>query len=330
MGDPEPALPTAGPLPRVACLGECMIELRERPDGLLSRSFGGDTLNTAVYLARLGVSVDYVTALGTDAFSDDMLAAWHQEGVGTGHVLRAPGQLPGLYLIQTNAEGERRFSYWRDHSPVRQFFALPGTDIVQAALLGFDVIYLSGITLSLFAAPERVLLWHLLDTARARGARIVFDTNFRPRGWPDNSGARQAYAAMLQCSDIVLASVEDFALLFGQTLMPAADAQAAAENWLAQPMQRELVLRSGDLACRIFLKGQALNVPGTPAASVVDTTAAGDSFAAAYLAARLRGQSPGQAAQDGHRLAGIVVGHAGAIIPRAAMKHVAADPKIIM
>lgn len=38
---------------RVACLGECMIELRERSDDLLSRRFGGDTLNTAVYLAPI-------------------------------------------------------------------------------------------------------------------------------------------------------------------------------------------------------------------------------------------------------------------------------------
>ena len=50
---------------KVACLGECMIELREMADGHFSRGYGGDTLNTAVYLARLGVAVDYVTALAT-------------------------------------------------------------------------------------------------------------------------------------------------------------------------------------------------------------------------------------------------------------------------
>lgn len=49
---------------RVAALGECMIELFRRTDGSLTMGFGGDTLNGAVYLARLGVAVDYVTALG--------------------------------------------------------------------------------------------------------------------------------------------------------------------------------------------------------------------------------------------------------------------------
>ena len=50
---------------RIACIGECMVELSEHPDGTLTRGFGGDTLNTALYLARLGVPVDYVTALGS-------------------------------------------------------------------------------------------------------------------------------------------------------------------------------------------------------------------------------------------------------------------------
>ena len=79
---------------RIASIGECMIELSQAAGGLLSRSYGGDTLNTAVYLARLGVAVDYVTALGDDPWSDEMVSAWRAEGVGTGHVVRVPGRLP--------------------------------------------------------------------------------------------------------------------------------------------------------------------------------------------------------------------------------------------
>src|SRR6266550_4975487 len=94
---------------RVASIGECMIELQETPAGQLTSTYGGDTLNTAVYLARLGVTVDYVTVLGDDPWSDQMVAGWHREGVGTGLVIRAPGRLPGLYVIQTDSAGERRF-----------------------------------------------------------------------------------------------------------------------------------------------------------------------------------------------------------------------------
>ena len=59
---------------RVACIGECMIELKQAGGGLYSRGYGGDTLNTAVYLARLGTSVDYITALGDDPLSSEMIA----------------------------------------------------------------------------------------------------------------------------------------------------------------------------------------------------------------------------------------------------------------
>ena len=93
-----------------------MIELN-RPGGLFSRGYGGDTLNTAVYLARLGVGVDYVTALGDDPLSDEMIAGWQAEGIGTERVIRLPGKLPGLYMIETNSAGERRFYHWRDAPP---------------------------------------------------------------------------------------------------------------------------------------------------------------------------------------------------------------------
>src|SRR2546430_141426 len=76
---------------RVACLGECMIELVEHGNGTLTRGFGGDTLNTAVYLARLRVPTEYVTALGTDPFSDEMISGWHSEGIGINAILRLAG-----------------------------------------------------------------------------------------------------------------------------------------------------------------------------------------------------------------------------------------------
>lgn len=304
---------------KVACVGECMIELREQADGLLSRSFGGDTLNTAVYLARLGVAVDYITALGVDPFSDAMLEAWREEGVGTQNVLHVPGRLPGLYLIQTDALGERRFSYWRDAAPVRQLFTLPDTPRLEAALPNYDVVYLSGITLSLFNTDGRQALFKLLDEARSKGGRVAFDTNFRSLNWPDRALAFSAYDSMLVRSDIVLASVEDYGLLVDRATERAADLMSAARCWLTGPQEREIVLRSSDLDCWVFYGERAVQVACPPAANVVDTTAAGDSFAAAYLAARLRGAPPEQAAGAGHQLAGLVIGHPGAIVPRDAM-----------
>ena len=108
------------------------MELRELADGSLRRGFGGDTLNTAVYLARLGVAVDYVTALGDDGWSDEMVAAWAGEGIGTGLVQRVPGRLPGLYIIQTDAAGERRFLHWRESAAARLLFEVGDRAALEA------------------------------------------------------------------------------------------------------------------------------------------------------------------------------------------------------
>ncbi len=281
-----------------------MVELREQPDGQLRRGFGGDTLNTAVYLARLGVAVDYVTALGDDAWSGEMLARWQEEGIGTRLVRRLPGRLPGLYVIQTDPQGERRFLHWRDGSAARQLF----DHLDPAELAAFGTLYLSGITLSIFGADVRTVLFQALADARSRGARVAFDTNFRPRGWPDRAAARAVYAQAYALADIVLASAEDLELLYGE---------AGEAELRQQAVNKEIVLKLDHPACRVLHGGAELLVRAGPAGPVVDTTAAGDSFAAAYLAARLRGAPPEAAARAGHDLAGIVVGHPGAIAPRA-------------
>jgi len=295
---------------RIVCIGECMVELRERPDGTLTRGHGGDTLNTAVYLARLGEHVDYATALGDDPWSDEMVRHWRDEGIGTSLVRRIAGRLPGLYVIQTDTSGERRFVYWRDSAAARTLFDQPDVADLIDALSGYDLLYFSGITLSIYGAAGRTALFAAVDAVRVRGGRVAFDTNFRPRGWPDRDVARATYREALARADVVLASTEDLEPLFG----PDGTHELAAHAGHA-----ECVLKFAHPAVRIGSVDAGSVIAAPPVADVIDTTAAGDSFAAAYLAARLRGFSPAEAAAAGHRLAGIVVRHHGAIVPRDAM-----------
>lgn len=299
--------------PSVVCIGECMVELSEQADGTLTRNFGGDTLNTALYLARLGIATDYLTALGDDTFSDDMLNAWRHEGVGTSLVARVPGRLPGLYLIRTNEVGERQFLYWRDSAPARQLFDLPETKTMEDAVSRARLIYFSGITLSLFDAPSRDRLFALLERARAAGACVAFDTNFRTRGWPDLNVARDVYARAFGHVDLIFASTEDHGLLYGQHDPDAVLARLQTHGIA------EIVVKHATPSCRVVTDRVDAVIAASPVTDVADTTAAGDSFAAAYIAARQTGIAPVQAAQAGHRLAGAVVRHRGAIIPLTAM-----------
>lgn len=296
---------------KTACIGECMIELKQAPGGLFARGYGGDTLNTAIYLARLGADVDYITALGDDSMSDEMIAGWTAEGVGVGRVARLKGKLPGLYMIQTDEFGDRRFFHWRDSAAARSLMDLPETDDILNSLAGYGVVYLSAITLSIFGTEGRAKLIAALHRARRRGARVAFDTNFRARGWPDPDVARTVFAEAFAASDIVLASPEDLLPLYPNE---------SDEQLIARIDCGEVVLKLLEPGSIVRLNGVSRAVTAEPSTrSVVDTTAAGDSFSAAYIAARLMGAEPVEAAQAGHRLGGVVVCYPGAIIPRSAM-----------
>jgi 2-dehydro-3-deoxygluconokinase len=296
---------------KVACIGECMIELRQAPGGLFSRGFGGDTLNTAVYLSRLGIATDYITALGDDSLSDEMIAGWQGEGVGTTKVARLKGKLPGIYMIETDARGERKFFHWRESAAARALMDLPETGVILHSLAAYHAVYFSAITLSIYSEEGRSRLFGALGRARQERTRIVFDTNFRARGWPDLDLARRVFTQAFETADIALASTED--------LLPLWPGESN-EALLARIASPEALLKLAEPKCIVRAEGTTQEVVAEPLTNpVVDTTAAGDSFAAAYVAGRLNGADPVAAARAGHHLAGVVVCYPGAIIPRSAM-----------
>lgn len=297
---------------RIACVGECMIELSEGPDGLV-RAYGGDTLNTAVYMARLGraagITVDYVTALGDDPYSDEMVAGWRDEGIGVDHVRRLPGRVPGLYMIRTGAAGERSFHYWRSAAPARELFDGPDGQGLIDVLSDYDWVYFSGISLGVLLIEGRLALFESLSRASRAGARIVYDSNYRPRLWEDAAEARAANEIALSWADVALPSLDDERALYGD-----AEKSAVARR-IARTGPAEIVVKDGPAAALLYEDGAESLVETRPHPAPVDTTAAGDSFNAAYVIARAQGLEPADAAAAGSDLAAKVVGVRGAIMP---------------
>ncbi|SPJ34254.1 sugar kinase [Kushneria phyllosphaerae] len=295
----------------IALMGECMIEMHGRPGQSVHQTFGGDSFNTAAYLARLAgnaLAVEYVTALGTDGFSQAMRERFAREGVATDNVRTLEARLPGLYFIETDEAGERRFHYWRSEAAAR--FMLDGEEGEQLLerLAKSDTLYLSGISLAILTPEGRQRLLVGLPGLRERGVRVVFDNNYRPRLWPGVETARQAHQSLLDQVDLAIVTFEDDQALFGF------DTPEALFAFYRDRGVSEIVVKRGAESCLIECDGVRHEVAGERVETVVDTTAAGDSFSAGYLACRLTGGDVETSARWGHRLAGTVIGHRGAII----------------
>jgi 2-dehydro-3-deoxygluconokinase len=303
----------------IAIIGECMVEL-QRQDHDIRQGFGGDTLNTAVYLARqlphTQGKVHYVSALGCDNFSQAMIDNWQQEGIDTTLVQRLPHKMPGLYFIDTDSHGERSFAYWRSDAAAKYWLETEQTAAVLHQLSQMDVIYLSGISLAILSPASRTRLFAFLSAFRTQGGRVVFDNNYRPRLWQTSEETQHCYQQMLALTDIAFLTLDDEEALWGhQSLDEVIDRTFALGV-------DEIVIKRGSQPCLVVCQsGMQDEVPALKiaASNVIDTTAAGDSFSAGYLARRLQHGSVTESAQQGHRLAGTVIQHRGAIIPTAAM-----------
>lgn len=299
---------------RIVLVGEGMLELSraaadQAPDEW-RLGYGGDTLNTAIHLARGGDRVAYMTALGSDPFSDTLRAEWQGEGLDTSLILTDPARLPGLYAIRTDADGERTFSYWRGESAARQMFALPEADAAIATAQTADLLAFSLISLAILPPEGRTALLSLAAHMRAAGKDVAFDGNYRPRLWSEASEARTwRDRAIAHCS-IGLPTLEDEIAMEGA----AASAEATADRWRARGAGT-VVVKLGADGC-LLPHGELLAPPQR--LSPRDTSGAGDAFNAGYLHATLRGATPRAAGLAGHRLAGWVVMRAGAVPPRDA------------
>jgi 2-dehydro-3-deoxygluconokinase len=302
---------------RVALIGECMIELQELAPGKTQQTFGGDTLNAAIYMARLGrffpARVDYVTALGQDSFSDRMVAFWEQEGVGSELVLRQRGEMPGLYYIQLDEHGERNFSYWRSEAAAKKTFEYDDSQQLLVRLGDYTAIYLSGISIAILTPVSRSRLLTRLKELAADDTKIYLDYNYRPHLWESKQACREVYEESLSSCDTVFVGLDELAAIHGVS------SSSAGHIFLAEKGVRESVIRSGAEPCSIWSEGQMSSVPAEKVARVIDTTAAGDSFSAAYLLARNSGCGVAKAARIAHRMAAYVIGHTGAIAPREMM-----------
>ncbi|MDX8433981.1 sugar kinase [Mesorhizobium abyssinicae] len=291
----------------VASIGECMLELSGQAGPNWRMGFAGDTFNMLWALHALSGErpATYVSAFGDDPFSQGQIAFLAENGIGIGQSPVIPGARPGLYAI-TLTGAERAFTYWRADAAARQLASDP--DALAKNLENQALVYFSGITLGILEDAGRQTLLKAVAKARAAGSLVAFDPNYRPRLWRSREEAQAATSEALAVTDIALPTFPDEQMLFGD-----ATPQATADR--LGRLVGEIVVKNGEDAALIAVDGACQLVPAVHVATPVDTTGAGDSFNGGYLAARLAGHGPAEAAERAHRVAAAVVQVRGALAP---------------
>lgn len=293
---------------RFVAIGECMIEMSGGTDGDWKMGIAGDTLNTAWHF-RNATHVDdwhvrYVTALGDDRYSDRIANFIADAGIDTSAIQRLSGNCPGLYLIDQE-KGDRVFTYWRENSAARKM--ADDISALTQAFVGADVIYLSGITLAILNADRRAALLEIIKQ-QPTTTRIAFDPNIRPALWEDSDICKKVLTDIAAISDIILPSFDDEAALFGDKTPEETVLRYRALG------VTEVVVKNGSGPCVFLMDGQAARIDTPPVSKVVDATGAGDSFNAAFLAARLNGSDTQEAVHKGQALSAKVIQTHGALL----------------
>ncbi|MEL7149318.1 MAG: sugar kinase [Pseudomonadota bacterium] len=293
-------------MPRLLSIGECMIELAPTPDGTFSIGFAGDTFNTAWYARRIAepdIEVAYLSAIGDDEPSGRMRAFMYEAGVVPELAVRKGGTA-GLYMISLE-NGERSFSYWRSASAARTL----ADDLNALPCEPGDVAFFSGITMAVLPDAGRTRLLAVLAEAREAGVTVVFDPNLRPRLWPDTETMCAQVIAAASVADIALPSFEDEQGYFGDVDI------VATANRYSDVGVSTVVVKDGPGPVLLREKGQDMRIAPEAVSTVVDTTAAGDSFNAGFLIGRMQGLEAPAAVAQGCALARKVIAARGALVP---------------
>ncbi|MFJ5221983.1 sugar kinase [Streptomyces sp. NPDC088400] len=309
----------------VLCLGEAMVLVAPWPGQLLATardvalSVAGAESNVARYLADLGHRVAWASRVGSDPLGDRVLTAVARPGVDVRHVERDPSAPTGVYFKDPSGEDGTRVHYYRTGSAASWLTpAYLDTLPIAAARL----VHLSGITAALSAGCARTAT-ALFDRAREAGVLRSFDVNYRPALWSTEDAAAPLLALARQ-ADVVFVGLDEAAQVWGTTT-------AEDVRDLIGPSV-SVVVKNAEIGAVLFEAGTDTGAdPGTfvPAepVDVVEPVGAGDAFAAGYLSAWLRDETPAERLRLGHRVAAFALSSVEDHVDATSLRRQALDPE---
>jgi 2-dehydro-3-deoxygluconokinase len=289
-------------MPDLLCMGEPMQEFNQQPNAeTFLRGHGGDTSNAAIAAARQGASVGYITAIGQDAPGDSFMQLWSREDVETATVKRDPHAATAVYFVTHGPQGHS-FSFHRTGSAASRYTP---ADVPEAAIRSARILHLSGISQAI-STNACDACFHALHTARTAGVGISYDTNLRLKLWPRARAAAIMHTAIAM-ADFCLPSLDDATELTG-----LADPDAIADFYLK--LCPVVLLKLGRAGAMLATRSTRRRIAAHQV-QAVDATGAGDTFAGAFLARHLAGDTLEQAVRYANAAAALSTTGYGAVAP---------------
>lgn len=267
--------------------------LRHSP--ALDLGTAGAESNTAIGLARLGISVQWVGRVGDDEFGRLITTTMRGEGVQV-HAAVDTGAPTGLLIRERRTSAVTRVTYYRDGSAGSRLQVI---DLDEATIRGAQVLHVAGITPALSTSAHRTVE-RAISIANDAGVTVSFDVNYRARLW-DRDCAREVLRPLAAASDIVFAGLSEARLLVED---------AVPDHQLAEAVQalgpRHVVLKQGRHGACSLVDGVVVESPIFEV-SEVDPIGAGDAFAAGYLAEWVAREDPVKMLDTAARCGALVV-----------------------
>jgi 2-dehydro-3-deoxygluconokinase len=277
----------------VVTLGETMLSLRTgtplRLGGTLQMTMAGAESNVAIGLARLGHTVRWGGRVGQDEVGEYLLRTLRAESVLVDTVAVDPDRATGLMLAERRINDLSRVNYYRTDSAGS---ALCPADAAACLATPPRLLHLTGVTPALSPSAAAAAM-EAVRLARAAGALVSFDVNYRSKLWSTDA-ARTTLSALAHSADIVIASDDELAFIVNDA--GASDSAIAAE--LSTFGVRTLIVKRGADGASAYTDGQIVHAPAIPV-TVQDTIGAGDAFTAGYLSGVLDGLEPAAALARG-------------------------------
>ena len=217
-----------------------------------------------------------ITALGQDPAGDSFMALWAREGIGTDTVRRDPAHQTGVYFVFHGPHGHE-FLHYRANSAAA---AYAPAHLPEAAIGQAKILFLSGISQGISTSAADAA-FAAIAQARAHGARVAFDTNYRPRLWPP-ARARAVMEAAIAQADIVFPGEDD-----ARAMLNLTDPDAILDHYLRLG-PTIVALKLGAGGAYLASRDGRVRIPAHRI-TAVDATGAGDTFCGAFLARTLAG-----------------------------------------